>query len=154
MSKGHLWAKVNNFFRFLKSSIFICLISNLTRICISGKWIQPTIIFEVNIGQKVNKGQISKIANFHLIDLKFEDIGVYVIRRTASRHKLFGIALSKHHLVNAKMRKKKTNSGFYCSSFMGRAPTTHRLHPSFTPPTWITFDGQGVLGRGSERKKK
>ena len=59
--------------RFLKSSIFIRLTWNLKRICISGHWIQPPIIFEVSIGQKDNKGRISEIVNFHPIDLKFEE---------------------------------------------------------------------------------
>jgi len=36
-------------------------------------WIQPMIRFEVNIGQKVNTCQISKIGNFHRIDFKFEE---------------------------------------------------------------------------------
>ena len=71
--------KVNNFFKLFKSSIFIRLTWNLKNICKSRHLIQPTIIFEVNIGQKVNMGQkvnigqISKIANFYVIDLKFEE---------------------------------------------------------------------------------
>ena len=42
-------------------------------ICISGHGIQPAIIFNVNIGQNNNIGQISKIVNFNPIDLKFEE---------------------------------------------------------------------------------
>ena len=45
---------------------------NLKRICISGHWIEPPIIFEVNISQK-DIGRISKIVNFHPIALKFEE---------------------------------------------------------------------------------
>ena len=56
---------------FLKSSIFIPLTWNLKRICISGFWIQPPIIFVVNISQKVIISRISKVVNFHAIDLKF-----------------------------------------------------------------------------------
>jgi len=58
---------------FLKSSIFIQFSWNVKRIYISVHWIQPPIIFEVHIGQKVNIGQISKIVNFHPIHLKFEE---------------------------------------------------------------------------------
>ena len=47
---------------------------NLKRICQFGHWIQPPIIFNVKIGQKVNNlGEVSKILNFHPIDLKFEE---------------------------------------------------------------------------------
>ena len=42
-------------------------------ICKTGNQIQQTIIFEVNVGQKDNIGQLSKIINFHPIDLKFEE---------------------------------------------------------------------------------
>ena len=58
---------------FVKSSIFIQLTWNLKMICISGHWIQPPILFEVNIGKKVNIGWISKIVNFLPIHLKFEE---------------------------------------------------------------------------------
>ena len=62
---------------FLKSSIFIWLTWNLKRICMSGHWIQPPIIFEVNIGR------ISKIVNFHPIDLKFgEELYIWSINST------------------------------------------------------------------------
>ena len=63
----------------VKSSIFIWLTWTLRKMCISGHWIQPKIIFEVNIGQKVNICQISnfsgisKILNFYPIELKFEE---------------------------------------------------------------------------------
>ena len=47
-SKGqHREHRVNNFVKFLKSSIFISLTWNLKRICISGHLIQQPIIFEV-----------------------------------------------------------------------------------------------------------
>ena len=52
-------AKVNNFVNFLKSLISIWLTSYLKRISRSGHWTQPSIIFEVNIDQKVNIGQRS-----------------------------------------------------------------------------------------------
>ena len=58
---------------FLKSTIFNRFTWNLKRICKSGHWIQPPIIFEVNFSQKVNIGQISKVVNFHQIALKFEE---------------------------------------------------------------------------------
>ena len=45
----------------------------MKRSYISVHWIQPPIIFEVHIGQKVNIGQISKIVNFHPIHLKFDE---------------------------------------------------------------------------------
>ena len=38
---------------------------------------QPPIIFEVNIVQKVNIGQIAEIVNFHPIDLKFEELHIW-----------------------------------------------------------------------------
>ena len=46
----------------------------MKRIYISGQWIEPPIIFEVNIDQKVNIGQISEILNFHPIDLNLKRI--------------------------------------------------------------------------------
>ena len=59
---------------------FHLLTINLNRIFISAYCIQPPIIFEVNIGQKVqhwpkvnNLGEISEILIFHPIDLKFEE---------------------------------------------------------------------------------
>jgi len=58
---------------FLKSSIFISLIWNLKRIFRSGHWIQPPNIFEVNLCQKDIIGRISKIVNFHPIELEFEE---------------------------------------------------------------------------------
>jgi len=64
--KINIGQEVNNYVKFLKSSIFIRLTSILTRICTFGHWIQLPIIFEVNIGQ------ISEVLNFHPIDLKFE----------------------------------------------------------------------------------
>ena len=70
--KINIGQEVNNYVKFLKSSIFIRLTSILMRICTFGHWIQLPIIFEVNIGQKVNIGQISEVLNFHPIDLKFE----------------------------------------------------------------------------------
>ena len=44
---------------FLIYSIFIRLTWNLERIYISGQWIQPPIIIEVNMDQKFNIGQRS-----------------------------------------------------------------------------------------------
>ena len=46
---------------------------NLKIICKSGYWIQPPIIFEVNLDQMVNRDWISKIVNFHPIHLIFEE---------------------------------------------------------------------------------
>ena len=63
-------------------------------------WLQPPIIFEVNIGQKVNIGRISKIANFHLIDLKFEE-GLY-FRSLYSTSQLF---------LRSTLVKRSTNIG-------------------------------------------
>ena len=70
---------------FLKSPIFIRLTWNLKRIYISGHWIQPPIIFEVIISQKNNRGQISKIVNFHPIHLKFEyELHIWSLNSTSN----------------------------------------------------------------------
>ena len=73
---GHFWGQHRpnvNMAKFMKSSIFIRLTWYLNSIFISRRWIQPAIIFEVNTGQKVNIDWVSKIVNFHPIDLKFEE---------------------------------------------------------------------------------
>ena len=60
--------------RFIKSSFFIRLTWNLKRIYISDHWIQQVNYFWSQHRPKANNfGDISKILNFHPIDLKCED---------------------------------------------------------------------------------
>ena len=79
LEQGYIGQKVNIGQRsttevvFPKFPIFIRLTWNLKIIYISGHWIEPPIIFDVNIYQKVNIGQMPKILNFNPIDLKFEE---------------------------------------------------------------------------------
>ena len=69
---------------------------NLNRIFRSSHWIQPPIIFDVNIGQKVNIGRISKTVTFHLIHLKFEQhIYVFSLNSTTTTFKVNRGRISK-----------------------------------------------------------
>ena len=58
---------------FLKSPIFIRLTWNLKRSYFSGQWIEPANYFWGLKLKRPAEASISKIDNFHPIDLKFED---------------------------------------------------------------------------------
>ena len=60
----------------------------------SGQLIQPPIIFEACMGQKVNIGRISKIVNFQPIDLKFEE-DLYFRSQTSTNQLLLMSTLTK-----------------------------------------------------------
>ena len=100
--------------RFLNSSILIRLTSNLKNIYISGQWIQPTNYFWGHHGPKGqhrpkvnNKVGISKILNFHQIDLKFE-VDLY-FRSLNSTRQLF--LRSTSHPQEIRKTNKKNFSG-------------------------------------------
>ena len=134
-SKGQYKPKVNKFFEFLKSSIFIRLTRNLKRIYIRGHWIQPPIIFEVKINQKVNIdqkdiGRIYKILNFHLIVLKFEED--FHIRSLNSTTNFFEVNMEQK--VNIRPRSTAKVAFLKSSVFI---PLTWNLKRIFTSGHWI-----------------
>ena len=60
---------------YYERSFFVCstssehgvllqILGSMKRICISSHWVQPPIIFEVIVGQKVNIGRILKLSIF------------------------------------------------------------------------------------------
>ena len=85
--RGYFWGQLRpkvNIDQFLLNPQFSSD-WNLKRIFISAHWIQPPIISQVNRGQKINTGRISKIVNFHMIDLKFgEDLHIWSLNSTTN----------------------------------------------------------------------
>jgi len=91
MAKGHHIPKGQQLLKFLKSSIFTRLISNLKRIWRRFHWILEVIIGQkVNIRQKVKMGQVSKILIMHPINFTFKER----LHTTSTRAKLH-----QHQLV-------------------------------------------------------